>query len=67
MRKKYHEEYEACNATGAPPSSWSWYEKFHSILGRIPKRIGVVGGISQGSHLPHPQVVNDHPNSILET
>jgi hypothetical protein len=28
--------------------------------------IGVVGGIDQGSCLPHPQVVNldDHPNSI---
>jgi len=27
-----------------------------------------VGGIDQGSHLPHPQVVNldDHPNFILQ-
>jgi hypothetical protein len=30
---------------------------------------GAIGGIDQGSHLPHLQAVNldDHPNSILET
>jgi hypothetical protein len=69
MREKYCEEHEACNAIGIPLSSWSWYEKFHNILGGTPKMIGVVGGIDQGSRLPHPQVVNldDHPNSIPET
>jgi hypothetical protein len=61
MREKYHEEYEACNAT-CVIFSWSWYEKFHSILGGTLKMIGAVGGIGQGSHLSHSQVVNldDH-------
>jgi hypothetical protein len=69
MIKKYREEHETCNAIGAPPSSWSWYEKFHSIFGGTPKMIGAVGGIDQGSCLPHPQVVNldDHSNSIPKT
>jgi hypothetical protein len=69
MREKCCEEHEACNAIGAPLSSWSWYEKFHNILGGTQKMISVVGGIDQGFHLPHPQVVklDDHPNSILET
>jgi hypothetical protein len=66
MRNKYCEEHEACNATGVPSSSWSWYEKFHNILRGTPKVTSVVGGINQGFRLPHPQVVNfdDHPNSI---
>jgi hypothetical protein len=38
MQKKYCEEYEACNIAGAPPSSWSWYEHFHSILGDTKKK-----------------------------
>jgi hypothetical protein len=69
MREKYREEHETYNAIGAPPSSWTWYEKLHSILGGTPKMTSVVGGIDQGSHLPHPQVVNldDHPNSIPKT
>jgi len=69
MRKKYHEEHEVCYAIGAPPSSWSWYEKFHSILGETPKMIGAIGGIDQGSCLPDPLVVklDDHPNSIPKT
>jgi hypothetical protein len=69
MRKKYREEHETCNATCAPPSSWTWYEKLHSILGGTLKMTSAVGGIDQGSHLPHPRVVNldDHPNSILKT
>jgi hypothetical protein len=35
----------------------------------MPKMIGAIGGIDQGSHLPHPQVVNldDHSNSIPKT
>jgi hypothetical protein len=47
----------------------SWYEKFHNILNGTPKLTSVVGGIDQGSSLPHFQVVNldDHPNSIPET
>jgi hypothetical protein len=55
-----------CNATNAPPPFWSWYEKFHNILGRTQKMTSAIGGIDQGSHLPHLQVVNldDHPNSI---
>jgi hypothetical protein len=58
-----------CNATSAPPSFWSWYEKFWSILGRTPKMTGVVGDIYQGFCLPHPQVINldDHFNFIPET
>jgi hypothetical protein len=66
MRKKYHEKYETCNATSAPPPSWTWYEKLHSILGGTPKMTSAIGGIDQVSHLPHPQVVNldDHLNSI---
>jgi hypothetical protein len=69
MREKYCEKHEACNATSAPPSSWSWYENFNNILGRTPKMTSAVGGIDQGSCLPHLQVVNldDHLNSILET
>jgi hypothetical protein len=69
MREKYCEEREACNAIGAPLSSWSWYEKFHNIFERTPKIIGVVGGIDQGSCLPYLQVVNldDHSNSISKT
>jgi hypothetical protein len=35
-----------CNATSAPPSSWSWYEKFHNIFKKTPKMICAVGGIS---------------------
>ncbi len=53
MREKYHEEYEACNATCVIFSSWSWYEKFHGIIRGTLKMIGVVGGIDQGSHLSH--------------
>jgi hypothetical protein len=69
MREKYCEEHEVFNVACAPPSSWSWYEKFHNILGRTPKMTIEVGDIDQGSHLPHLQVVNldGHPNSILET
>jgi hypothetical protein len=69
MKEKYREEHKACNAIGAPPSSWSCYEKFHSIFGRMPKMIGAVGGIDQGSRLPHRQVVNldEHSNSIPKT
>jgi hypothetical protein len=33
MQKQYHEKHEACNVIGVPPSSWSWYEHFHNILG----------------------------------
>jgi hypothetical protein len=33
MKEKYREEYEAGNATCVIISSWSWYEKFHNILG----------------------------------
>jgi len=67
MKEKYGEKPEACNAIGVLLSSWSWYEKFHNILGRTPKMTSAIGGIDQGSHLPHLQVVNldDHPNSIL--
>jgi hypothetical protein len=50
MREKYHEEYEGCNATCVIFSYWSWYEKFHSILGGTLKMIGAVGGIDQGFH-----------------
>jgi hypothetical protein len=66
MRKKYHEKYETCNATSAPPPSWTWYEKLHSILGGTPKMKNAIGDIDQGSHLQHPQMVNldDHLNSI---
>jgi hypothetical protein len=62
MKEKYHEEYAVCNATCVILSSWSWYEKFHSILRGTLKMIGAVGGIDQGSHLSHFQVVNldDH-------
>jgi len=69
MKKKYCEEHEVCNAIGAIPSSWSWYEKFHNILRRTPKMTGSVGGIDQSSCLPHPQMVNlnDHPNFIPKT
>jgi hypothetical protein len=68
MREKYREKHEACNATCDPPSSWSWYEKFHSILRGTPKMIVVVTSIDQGSCLPHPQVVNldFHLNSNLK-
>jgi hypothetical protein len=68
MREKYREEHETCNATCAPPSSWTWYEKLHNILGGTPKMTNAVGGIDQGSHLPHPQMVNldDHFNYILK-
>ncbi len=69
MKEKYHEKHEVCNATSAPPSFWSWYEKFCSILGGTPKMTSVVGDIYQGFHLPHPQVINldDHFNFIAET
>jgi hypothetical protein len=69
MKEKYREKREACNAIGAPRSSWSWYEMFHNIFGGTPKIIGVVGGIDQGSCLPYLQVVNldDHSNSISKT
>ncbi len=69
MRQKYCEEHEACNATGAPLASSSWYEKFHNILGGTPKLTSIVCGIDQGFHLPHFQVVNldEHPNSIPKT
>ncbi len=62
MRENYSEEVETCNATCVIFSSWSWYEKFHSILGGTLKMIGAIGGIDQGSHLSHSQVVNldDH-------
>jgi hypothetical protein len=57
------------NATSASPSSWSWYEKFHNILERTLKMTSVDGGIDQGFHLPHLQVVNldDHSNFIPKT
>ncbi len=66
MKEQYHEEHEICNATGVPSSSWSWFEKFHNILGGTPKMIIEVGGIDQGFYLLHHQVVNldDHFNSI---
>jgi hypothetical protein len=48
MQKKCCEEHEACNVVGAPPSSWSWYEHFHSILGGTKKMNGVIGSIDQG-------------------
>jgi len=51
MKLKCHEKHEVCNAIGAPPSSWSWYEKFHNILEGTPKMIGEVGGIDQGFYL----------------
>jgi hypothetical protein len=54
MREKYREEHETCNAKCVLPSSWTWYEKLHSIVGRTPKMTSAVGGIDQGSHLPHP-------------
>jgi hypothetical protein len=58
MREKYGEKHETCNAIGVPPSSWSWYEKFHNIFKITPKMTCAIGGIDQGSHLPHLQVVN---------
>ncbi len=68
-REEYREEHEVCNEIGVPSSSWSWYEKFHSILGRTLKMTSAIGGIDQGSCLPYLQVVNldDHPNSIPKT
>jgi hypothetical protein len=48
MQKQYCEEHEACNVANAPPSSWSWYEHFHSILGGTKKMNGVIGSIDQG-------------------
>jgi len=67
MKEIDGEKHEACNAIGVPFSSWSWYEKFHNILRRTPKMTSAIGGIDQGSHLPHLQMVNldDHLNSIL--
>jgi len=69
MKKKYHEEYETCNATSAPPPSLTWYEKLHTILGRTPKKTNAIGDIDQGIRLPHPRMVNldYHPNSIPKT
>ncbi len=54
MQKKYCEQHEA----GAPPSSWSWYEHFHSILGGTKKMNGAIDNIDQGVQLPEPQVVS---------
>jgi hypothetical protein len=69
MQKKYCEEHEACNITSAPPSSWSWYEHFHSILGGTKKMNGAIGSIDQGVQLCQPQVVNldDLSETILKT
>jgi hypothetical protein len=54
MREKYREKHKLCNAIGDPPSSWSWYEKFHIILRGTPKMIVVISSIDQGFRSPHP-------------
>jgi hypothetical protein len=42
MKEKDGEKHEACNAIGVLLSSWSWYEKFHNILGRTPKMTSAI-------------------------
>jgi hypothetical protein len=69
MQNFFCEEHEACNVVGAPLSSWSWYEHFHSILGGTKKMNGAIGSIDQGVQLSQPQVVNldDFFETIFKT